>query len=347
MLRRRFAHCAVVFSVGIPPFCFRPRVIASSAVPKTKKAKPPQLRFGIGEWYGRPFAALPMEERRVLAGIQTLPKSQKPVLACPFQSTPERSVACNKRGGACSFRLYEKSRETAEVILTAGEAGQLRTFCPNRFEEGGMIYRWVGETVLGCAEPIALKEIGFLEPPPTGVQSKKPGDSVGRIDKVLVVPGVDPLSWCALEVQAVYFSGKAMKDEFAAILNHPDNTLPFPVYTRRPDYRSSAPKRLMPQLQIKVPSLRRWGKKMAVVVDHSFFQAMGKMRTVPHISNCDVAWFVIRFEEVDGAYRLVRDAVRYTTLEDSVEGLTAGVPVSLEVFEKRIMAKLQGLSGPS
>lgn len=85
---------------------------------------------------------------------------------------------------------------------------------------------------------------------------------------------------------------------------------------------------------------------MAVVIDRSFFQAMGKMRSVPHISNCDVAWFVVKFEEVDGAYRLARDTVQYTTLEDSVEGLTAGVPVSLEVFEQRILEKLQRLSDP-
>jgi len=315
-------------------------------VPTSEKPKSPQLRFGIGEWYGTSFAALPMEERRRLAEIQVLPKSQRPVLRCPFQSTLGRSVACNKPSGTCSFRLYEKSRQTGDVTPAAGEAGGLRTFCPKRFEEGRIIHRWVGETVLRCAKPAEVEEIGFLERPPTEAAAKKPGGSVGRIDKVLVVPGADPLSWCALEVQAVYFSGKGMKDEFAAILNHRDNSLPFPLYVRRPDYRSSAPKRLMPQLQIKVPSLRRWGKKMAVVVDRSFFQAMGEMRTVPDISSCDVAWFVVAFQQVAGAYRLVPDAVRYTTLEDSVLGLTAGVPVSLEVFEKRILAKLKRPSGP-
>ncbi len=313
---------------------------------KPKKPKPPQLRFGIAEWYGKLFADLTVVERKRLAGIQSQPKSQRPAEPCPFQSTPERQVNCNKPGGACSFRLYEKSRETSKVSLVAGDAGQLRTFCPNRFEEEGMVHRWVGETILRCTEPVVLKEIGFLEPPPTEAQAEEFADNVGRIDKVLVAPGVEPLSWCPLEVQAVYFSGKAMKDEFSAILNHPDDTIPFPVYTRRPDYRSSAPKRLMPQLQIKVPSLRRWGKKMAVVVDRSFFQAMGKMRTVPHISNCDVAWFVVKFEETKGAYRLARDTVQYTTLEDSVEGLTAGVPVSLEVFEQRILSKMERLSGP-
>ncbi len=87
---------------------------------------------------------------------------------------------------------------------------------------------------------------------------------------------------------------------------------------------------------------------MAVVVDRSFFLAMGRMRTVPHISNCDVAWFVLRYEQShNGRFCLVRDGVHFTTLEDSVEALTAGVPVSLEVFEERILAKLGRLSGPT
>jgi hypothetical protein len=87
---------------------------------------------------------------------------------------------------------------------------------------------------------------------------------------------------------------------------------------------------------------------MAVVVDRSFFSAMGRMRTVPHLSNCDVAWFVVRYEQTEnGRFRLVADTVQYTTLEDSVEGLTAGVPVSLEEFETRILTKLQGLPSPA
>ena len=87
---------------------------------------------------------------------------------------------------------------------------------------------------------------------------------------------------------------------------------------------------------------------MAVVVDRSFFLAMGKMRTVPSMSNCDVAWFVVTYKEAeDGKFKLVEDHVQFATLEDSVEGLTAGVPVSLETFETRILAKLERLSGPS
>src|SRR5262249_29127554 len=75
-------------------------------------------------------------------------------------------------------------------------------------------------------------------------------------------PNADPLRWCALEIQAVYFSGKSMGREFAAIAQHEGLAIPFPAAHRRPDYRSSGPKRLMPQLQIKVPHCdgggRRW-----------------------------------------------------------------------------------------
>ncbi|MFP5442236.1 MAG: NotI family restriction endonuclease, partial [Betaproteobacteria bacterium] len=132
------------------------------------------------------------------------------------------------------------------------------------------------------------------------------------------------------------------KGEFEAFNDPGVDWVIFPAGRRRPDYRSSGPKRLMPQLQIKVPTLRRWGKKMAVVVDRAFFDSIGEMDNVADISNADIAWFVVRFEEVEGQKRtrIVRDEVRYTTLERSVEGLTGGKPVPLPVFETRITDKI-------
>jgi hypothetical protein len=312
-------------------------------VPKTKKPKPPQLRFGIGEWYGLPLTALSLKQCRKFADVQDLPKSRKPAIPCPFQE----AANCNKIGGVCSLRLYEKSPEIGVIKPVTGETGQLRTVCPKRFEEDYVVYRWVGETILGSSNPQILGEIDFLESPPDPrIEARSKG--VGRIDNILVVPNSQPFSWCALEFQAVYFQGGAMKSDFDALRHRAEGTLPFPSVQRRPDYRSSGPKRLMPQLQIKVPWLSRWGKKMAVVVDRSFFDNMGRMQTVPHISNCDVAWFVVKYEETASRrYRLVQDDVQFTTLAHSVEGLTAGIAVSQEVFEKRIRARLERLSGPS
>ena len=304
-------------------------------VKKEDRAQPGTQRlYGIGEWYGRPFSHLSAEERRSFARIQKLSKKDRPQQPCPFRSTADRVIPCTKEGGVCSLRLYEK-RSTGRVLAI----GQLCTVCPKRFEENGLIFRWIGETILSCSEPIVLGQIGFLEKPEG---DDEPSGDVGRIDNVLVVPNSQPLSWCAVEIQAVYFQGASMKQDFNAILRARNlRDIPFPAARRQPDYRSSGPKRLMPQLQIKVPSLRRWGKKMAVVVDRGFFQAMGKMETVNHVSNCDVAWFVVDYQETEDRAQLIRDRVHFTTLERSAEGLTAGIPTDLPTFEKRISAKLQ------
>jgi len=206
-----------------------------------------------------------------------------------------------------------------------------------------MIARWIGRTMLDHPEPLVVGEVGFLEREngEAADASPRPGrEDVGRIDCVLVHPDREPLHWCALEIQAVYFSGDKMQNEFQAILDHQDDSLPFPVGRRRPDYRSSGPKRLMPQLQVKVPTLRRWGKKMAVVVDESFFAALGRMESVQDVSNADIAWLVVGYDESAGEARLKLTRIHLTTLERAVEGLTAGYPVSLETFEARIREKL-------
>ena len=205
------------------------------------------------------------------------------------------------------------------------------------------MYRWIGREVLGNDGPLVVREIGFLERDPSaraGASDDLSKEDVGRIDNVLVHPDVDPLRWCALEIQAVYFSGSSMSREFAAIAGHAEDDIPFPVGMRRPDFRSSGPKRLMPQLQIKVPALRRWGKKMAVVVDEPFFSALGRMEPVRDISNADIAWFVMAYRIHDAEAVLEAKEICLTTLERAVEGLTAGHPVSLETFESRIRDKL-------
>ena len=197
--------------------------------------------------------------------------------------------------------------------MALGITGRLRTVCPNRFEEGRLIYQWVGEKILGTTDVVSVREVGFLER--IDAEGSPANDDVGRIDRVLLIPGTSPLEWCALEVQAVYFSGGAMSREWTAIRDHETGNVPFPVSSRRPDYRSSGPKRLMPQLQIKVPSLRRWGKKMAVVVDEDFWGGLGPMDSVNHVSNCDIAWFIVGYDETSTGAKLALREVRLTTLE--------------------------------
>lgn len=294
-------------------------------------------RYGIGEWYGRSFVNLTPEERQHLAEIQFASKRTRPVMPClPRMAGTDEEIPCTKPGGICSLRQYEFSSVSGTTTIAPGPAGTLVTTCPNRFEEGQTVLSWIGEVLLGHPAPLVISEVGFLKPV-TDLEATG-GKSVGNIDNILIHPQREPLAWCALEVQAVYFSGSSMGVEFRN-LQASTGPLPFPVGQRRPDYRSSGPKRLMPQLQIKVPTLRRWGKKMAVLVDESFFSALGKMDHVSDVSNCDIAWFVVRYDETEGEAHIEPGFVQFTTLERAVEGLTAGEPVSLDQFEARILRK--------
>jgi hypothetical protein len=304
----------------------------SPSAPKLRR------RYGIGEWFGRSFVEMSAVERAEVA--QAISRGEADRL-CPWRSRSGQPRACTKKGGVCSLRLYEQNTDTGEVWAPGGDKAGFCTTCPERFYEDDMVFAWIGEVMLASHSPIVLSEIGFLDRENTASEQGSTRSEVGKIDHVLVHPERDTLTWCALEMQAVYFSGASMSKEFSALRTAGDHPgLPFPAAHRRPDFRSSGPKRLMPQLQIKVPALRRWGKKAAVVVDRAFFDALGEMDDVPSLSNADIAWFIVAYREQEQGVALEPDFVRLTTLERAVEGLTAGRPVSLQTFEQRIREKL-------
>lgn len=313
------------------------------------KNRSPAPRFGIGEWYGKSFARIPRQEMVRLARV-ALGKDARSMV-CPFRG-PERDELCTKRGGVCSLRLYRSIGRGLGGIVE-GEDGALRATCPYRFQQAGQLYEAVGRSLLETPHPKVVTEVRFLQRMQSTRDDSLPSEEttdahkatlregVGNIDVILVHPTASPMKWCALEVQAVYFSGPAMASLFRQIQDMDRAGIPFPASTRRPDYRSSAPKRLMPQLQIKVPTLRRWGKKMAVAVDRGFFRNLGFMRTVADISNADIAWFVADFEESVDRIMIRFGAPEKQKLEDAVEGLTGGEPVTLEEFEQKIAEKLR------
>lgn len=306
-------------------------------------------RFGIGEWFGELFSATDVARRQEFVELS---KARALTLhpICPFRDQPGKpSSPCSKQGGVCSLKLYSK-HDLGNAEPVRSPDGALRCLCPHRFEEGGVVREWIGEVLLGSRKPIEVAEVPFLKPEDApksaGIRStvsvhpEGTISAVGRIDKVLVHRRRNLMNWCAVEMQAVYFSGPALSDEFKILIDEDLKGLPFPARIRRPDYRSSGPKRLMPQLQIKVPTLRRWGKKMAVVIDEAFWDSLGKMDAVTDVSNCDIAWFVVRFVEQKRVAVLEPGFVKFTTLERAVEGLTAGIPVTLDQFELQIMQKL-------
>ena len=280
---------------------------------------PKGSRYGIGEWFGESPFALSPARRRDLAAAKSPP--------CPFRRGGGK---CSKPGGVCSLRLYADRGGFAVPV-----DDRLRVVCPRRFEESSTVLRWIGKEMLGIENPDIAQEVSFL-------RAENGERSVGRIDMVLARREKGRLvDWCAVEMQAVYFSGPAMGDEIGRLATA-ESAPPFPTKIRRPDYRSSGPKRLMPQLMTKSPALRRWGKKIAVVVDRSFYDNLGRMETVADLSNGDIGWFTVGFarSEADGRFRLSPDKLFVTTLERATEGLTGGVPVSQKEFETGILTKI-------
>ncbi len=288
-------------------------------------------RYGTGELYGFDFSALPPERIRELASA---PYKSQP---CPFKPAQPGKPAprCNKKGGVCSLRQFVQDGQGR-----VEGRGEPVTTCPNRFLEGTLVAQWVGETLLGTSRPVVISELPFLMGE-IEAEEGRDEDAVGKIDEVLVNAEGDALRWSALEFQAVYFSGKSMENDFKVMRRWTGSGVPFPAVQRRPDFRSSGPKRLMPQLQIKVPTISRWGKKMAVVIDRAFWGSLGGMREVRELSNCEIVWFVVSFAASNaGRFVLRRHETHFTTLVNAVDGLTGGTPMSLERFESQIRDRL-------
>ena len=281
------------------------------------RSSTPAQRYGIAEWFGRDIVALNKQERAELAASAS---TRKRTQLCPYQTQYwGEKVWCGKAGGVCSIRQYESSPDGSGTPL-----GGQTAVCPFRFYEQGTAVRDVARVVLGATSFSVAGEVEFL-------RSRVNNEYVGSIDAVLY-DTANAQNWCALELQAVYFSGNKMSLEFPVLAS--SNTIPFPVGDRHPDFRSSGPKRLMPQLQTKVPTLRRWGKRMAVVVDQEFVRYLGApTRLQDDLSLCDLVWFVVGYQPGQPFSILQRYMI---TLEDAVEWLTGGVPDNRPSFEARL-----------
>jgi hypothetical protein len=252
-------------------------------------------------------------------GIRTGDVSPAAWAARATEQCPYTLTGCSKLPtGICSIE------SGSEVAIT----------CPKRFREGSIVYRDAAATVFGPGEEyVLLGEVPFLRAATTS------GRAVGNIDNVLVsVKDGRPVDWCALEVQAVYFSGQAIVDESRAYFR---DRLPVSPGSRRPDYRSSSAKRLLPQLEVKVPVLSRWGKKMVVVIDAAFFRSLPAMTEANDISNADILWLIYKLEE-DGAsrYRLALDRQLLTTLAETRSSLVGGFAPPRAQFENELTQRL-------
>ena len=291
-----------------------------------------KTRYGIHEWFGKPVSELTKVERNDY--LKAAVNKNTSLHRCPFAAALTREATCSKPGGVCTLRKYE-SVGGGQVAVSADPPV---TVCPQRFLQNLELLRWAGEVMLQTPHPIAIKEIPFLAKLDKDDTEEGDGKKAGRIDWVLVHPDTSTLlKWCAIETQAVYFSGKSMNSEFKNWASARPGLMPFPAETRRPDYRSSGPKRLAPQLQVKVPELRNWGAKTAVIVDEFFFAQMSELPELrgtktDRLANADVVWLVAKYEDD----KLVPAKAVFARLDDSIRALNATRPIGKTAFEAEI-----------
>lgn len=288
-------------------------------------------RYGIAEWYGRRFTALTPGDRKQLAA-RALGEDKAP--PCPFQ---DGQPPCWKKYGVCSIDRYAESEGGR---IGAPDLNPAIT-CPSRFEEDRLLLHWLAEIVgFPPGEVLVAREVPFMRNPHTG----RPA---GMIDLVVATDASDEIRWYGMEMQAVYFSGRGMRKDIEALASDSGEEAPFPSAVRRPDWRSSSAKRLMPQLQVKVPLLRRWRSKTAVAVDRPFFDAIGGPSEQPSrdLDAGDVIWMVPELTpDTSGAYRLRRGHWEVLELEDSHRKLLSATDISRSAFVEALRSKLEPLT---
>ena len=288
-------------------------------------------RYGIAEWYGEPFAEMAPSRRQELARIALGEDESLPV--CPFQ---HGNVTCSKKGGVCSIQRYGVVSEEQLVDRIRTREGLPVITCPRRFEQNDLIPKWLAK-IVDFSDAFLAREVPFM-------RSTSTEKSAGRIDLVLANnKRIDRASqWFGLEIQAVYFSGRSMSAEFSLLRKDDGRLPPATTAVRRPDWRSSSAKRLMPQLQVKAPTLRRWLTKLAVAVDFPFFDAIGGQSAKPSqdMNDGDIMWLIPQISE---QYQLEAVHWEVLSLEDSSKKLLAADTIRRDEFETVLSDKLRQL----
>ena len=224
---------------------------------------------------------------------------------CPFRNT----------------RCAKGSKSDPLGICSLTNGSNLAVVCPYRFLENSAIFREIGRIAFGPGTKIvAAPEVHILR-----VLRESREHRVGKVDYLGAKLGEneEPLDFAALEVQAVYFSGDSLRPAFRHFM---ENTSLPSDSNRRPDWRSSAQKRLMPQLALKVPVFRRWGKKFFVAVDSNFYASLPPMGTVDSLTNSEITWVVYPFNRDNSQYTMGNPTIHYSTWDDVMTALREGIP---------------------
>jgi hypothetical protein len=248
----------------------------------------------------------------------------------------------NRESRHCRFRdsPCTKSSITDPLgICSLSDGDTAAALCPVRFLEQNRIFTDAARIAFGSSTSFAVfPEIRILEIPPK-VEGKRPM-RIGKVDFLLGrIDDGAVTDFAAVEIQAAYFSGGSLRKVFAHYMV--ERSVEGLDTKRRPDFRSCAQKRLIPQLQLKIPVFRRWGKKFFVVVDSEFF---GSLPDFPETtqSNSELTWLAYPIANENGKFVLTDPKVIYSEWDEVQNSLREGKPPEPHEIFKELQAKLDG-----
>ncbi len=242
---------------------------------------------------------------------------------------------CRFRNSPCT----KSSKTDPLAICSLSNGSSAAALCPVRFLEKGKIFRDAASIAFGSGFNFGIfPEIRILE-----IASKSPDGKTKKIGKVDFLLGKiedeTVTDFAAVEIQAAYFSGTSLRpafksyNELRSMSGHDTN--------RRPDFRSCAQKRLMPQLQLKIPVFRRWGKKFFVVVDKEFFKSLPPFERTSQ-SNSELTWLIYPIEHHGLKIELGNCEPIFSGWDDVQNSLREGRPPEPEDIVQELQAKLSG-----
>jgi len=243
---------------------------------------------------------------------------------CPFGNRVPNCTKdkANNPLGVCS--IYDNN----DVVIT----------CPVRFREDWIIAEDAASFFFQAGSKwTTLTEVRLKD---------KLGKSAGNIDVVLV--SYDDFGkvadFGALEVQAVYISGN-IRNPFEHFMSNPAQGSTFdwtgrPNYPN-PDYLSSSRKRLAPQLIFKGGIFKAWNKKVAVALNHGFYETLPRLQDVEP-SKADIAWFVYDLvkSERENRFKLRHCKSVFAEFDDSLEKITRSEPGDIAEFVEHLQEKV-------
>lgn len=165
----------------------------------------------------------------------------------------------------------------------------------------------------------------------------------GNIDMVLVAydDNRHVIDFGAVEVQSVYISGN-VRQPFDYYMEDPTNRYSMQWQGQvRPDFLSSSRKRLAPQLLYKGNIINGWGKKLAVVLDRSFFQMLPTLTEVSP-DESDMAWFIydLELDTYENRYHLKHYNTVHTMFSAALQSISQSVAGPVEQFVARLQTRL-------